>query len=151
MSTFETYLGAELLTEAAWGQKTSAILPSGRVLFNKNKVTPDHAVSKEGGVWGDGAQHVRTYKWHDWKPSDKHGNGGGDVEKFFHVASFGHYNPESGHDTAIGAKEEFHHSQSMRALPSAHLVGVSNYQDGKKISHHGEDHSKKAAALHVYK
>lgn len=153
MSTFEQFVSQQLNeSRAAWNRSrnSSAILPAGRILFGKNKVAPDHVVSKEAGVWGDGPQSVRTYKHVTWKPSDKHGNGGGDQEKFFHVSSYGHYDPAKD-PVKIGQDEEFHHDQSMNRLPTAKLVGVSNYTDGKKIGHHGEDHSKTKAALHVYK
>lgn len=148
---FNTYLGQELLTEAVWHgeHKTSAIFPAGRVLFNKNKVTPDHAASKEAGVWGDGDQHIRTYQSTDdhW---DKKGNRTTKT-KTFHVSGAGHYQDGAPHTTKIGAEEHFHHDQSLRNLPSGKLVGVSNYSNGKKVSHIGEDHSKTAAAFHVYK
>lgn len=152
MTTFNQFLGSEMLTEGYFaGKKQSAILPASRVLFGKNKVTPNHATSKAAGIWGDGPQSVMTYKYTDWKPSDKHGNGGGDVEKTFHVSSYGHYNPESPHHTKIGAEEHFVHDQTRGRLPSGKLVGASNYTDGVKVGHHGEDHSETKAALHVYK
>lgn len=145
MTTFNQYLGSELLTEGYYNKKGSAILPAARVLFGKNKVTPNHATSKAAGIWGDGPQSVMTYKYTDWKP------GVGDVEKTFHVSSYGHYDPNSPHRTKIGAEEHFIHDQTRGKLPSGKLVGAANYTDGVKVGHHGEDHSETKAALHVYK
>jgi len=149
MSTFDTFLKDNMLVEAFNYGRTSAILPAGRVLFNKNKVTPNHATSKEAGVWGDGKQSVRTYAHHSdkWDKDGKHSV----VTKHFHVSSGDHYHPDSPHDKKIGQDEHFHHDQSLRHLPSGRLVGVSNYTDGKKVGHHGEDHSETKAPFHVYK
>lgn len=129
MSTFEDYLveSFSVLTESI-----GYIAPAGRILFNKNKVTPDHAASK---VWHEGKMHVKTY-------TSTHGG------KTFHVVSSGHHNPKS---QSIGSYETFKHARSHKDLPHGKLVGVVNYTNGEKVEHHGEDHSKTAAALHVYK
>lgn len=139
MTTFTQFLADDLLTEA-WDRHTgsSAILPASRVLFNKNAVTPNHASSEKAGVWHKGDHHVRTYS--------------GRMGKLHHVFSSGHYHPDSKHEkTKVGGVERFHHDQTGRDMHAGHLLGVSNYKDGKKVSHHGEDHSETKAPLHVYK
>jgi hypothetical protein len=148
MTTFNQYLGNTMLNEAVLTEGSS-ILPAGRVLFNKNKVTPNHAASKEAGVWGEGDQSVRTYA----HAEDKWGKDGkrSTVVKHFHVSSHGHYNPDSKHEKKIGERESFQHDQTQKRMPTGELVGVSNYTNGKKVAHHGEDHSNTAASFHVYK
>lgn len=154
MTTFNDYVIESLMEaySAPYGKhgsrgNPSPILPAARAVFNKNKVTPDHSHSKEGGAWHEGDGHVRTYVSHHdkWGPE-----GHSTVKKHFHVASSGHYHPDKDH-TKIGEQEHFSHDQSQKRLHPGHLVGVSNYTNGKKVNHHGEDHSKTAAPLHVYK
>ena len=129
----------------------SAILPAGRVLFNKNKVTPNHAASKAAGVWGDGDQSVRTYE-HEKEGKYVPGKGTTTSTQHFHVSSSGHYDPADKNERVkIGGHEQFQHDQSQKRLPSGKLVGVSNYKDGVKINHHGVDHSETKAPFHVYK
>jgi hypothetical protein len=144
MTTF-----ADFLTEARFPSGSSAILPAARVLFGKNKVTPDHAHSKEADVWNKGEQHVRTYANTDdkWDKDGKRST----VTKHFHVAGAGHFDNDGKFGPKVGEREHFFHDQSGNKLPSGTLVGAANYTDGKKVAHHGEDHSKTAAPLHVYK
>lgn len=133
-NSFDSFLAKDMLNE---NSRIGYIRSAGRVLFNKNKVTPDHAASKEAGVWGDGPQSIRTYKSNDGK--------------VFHVSSFGLYKPGSKYDVEVGAMEKFKHAGSHKDLPAGKLLGVVNYKDGKKVDHYGEDHSKTAAAFYVYK
>lgn len=122
MKTFE-----EFLAESRPG--SHAILPASRILYGKNKVTPDHAASTEM----KDADHI-TVETHR------------DGMKHFHVSSYGNI---SSHD--VGSYHAFHHDQTGAHMAHSVMVGKAHYSHGKLTHVEGEDHTKNAYPIHVYK
>jgi len=130
MITFTEYLvekkeDSKSLVEAYDG---SSILPAGRVLFNKNKVTPDQVA--KSGTWDKQKYTIEHHKTSDGK--------------MMHVVTHG-----EGND--VGTSHNFHHDQHGYHIAHTTLVGKSRIENNEVHHVSGEDHTKTNASIHVYK
>jgi hypothetical protein len=115
------------------------ILPASRILYNKNKMTPHELVKHpDHGQHSNGSGQIET--WEHYHYDNKTGN---ETKKHFHI--------DGGGGSGIGTQSNFHHDQTFAHHSNAKLVGITHYSGGQVTHHEGEDHTKTAAPVHVYK
>ncbi len=130
----------EFLTEAFryTGTGSTAILPAGKILFNKNKCK----LSDTWEEWEDGTMETWYYK----KEDRKNPITGPLKDTYIHI--------HGGSTMKVGSTAKFKHDQTGRTLFDGielKLVGIVKYKDKKITETSGEKLYDKAFPLYVYK
>lgn len=129
----------DFLNEGGYNDRSTAILPATRALFNKNKVSI-HDIANEPD-WNEHELSVQIAHVHKSHWEAKHGN----KPKVHFIVGYGHTKEPVGHEFTA------HHDQTGAKLGHHTVVNVVHLKGGKIVHKANDLHIDDKAAVHVYK